>query len=307
MATFRALAALFMALNVAVAGATRLGPRHGRSLLAHGTVLTDYIGSSGDPSVQFSDIPISPGVAYIFPLAFAIDADAQGNVANGAFSPYWTTSSLTPQAAQSFVQANSNVRLAVSLGGATQFVSSTTPAREVDWYDPNDTSAWIANAVASISSLASQYSITGVDIDYENFPQSTAAFTDCIGGLISQLKSSGAISFASIAPFGNTRALYADLFQKYGNVIDYVNYQFYADGLTTQSDYVNKFNDVATTFGSDKLLASVEVSGRGLQGQDFIGAVQQLSSVAGIMIFNVDHDKATGFATTKDSATFLTS
>lgn len=306
--TLRNLIVIFMVLHVMEvrdALATRLGPRHARSLLAHGTILTDYIGSSGDTSVHFTDVPLSAGVSYIFPLSFAIDADAAGNVANGVFSPYWTTSSLTPQAAQAFVQANSNVKLAVCLGGSTQFISATN-TRSVDWYDPADTNAWITNAVNSISALASQYAITGIDIDYENFPSGSATFTACIGGLITQLKNAGTVTTASIAPFGNTRAIYTDLFQSVGSSIDYVNYQFYADGLTSQSDYVSKFNDVATTFGASKLLASAAV-GRGLQGTDFIGSVQQLPQVAGIMIFDVDHDKAQGFSLTQSAATFLTS
>lgn len=305
----RYLVALFMLLHVmAVRGtlAARVGPRHGRrALLAHGTILTDYIGSSGS-TVQFTDVPLSAGVSYIFPLSFAIDADNQGKVANGVFAPYWS-SSLTPDAAQAFVQANSNVRLAVSLAGATQYVSAAEPSRSVDWYDPADTNAWITQAVSSISALASQYAITGVDIDYENFPQGSNTFTTCIGGLITGLKSAGTITTASIAPFGNTRAIYTDLFQSAGASIDYVNYQFYADGLSSQSDFVSEFNDVANTFGASKLLASVEANGRGLQGSDFIGAVQQLPEVAGIMVFDVDNDKSQGFATTQAAATFLTS
>lgn len=302
----RYLVALFVLLHVMGvrdALAARVGPRHGRSLLAHGNILTDYIGASGS-AIQFTDVPLSPGVSYIFPLSFAIDADAQGNVANGVFSPYWS-SSLTPEAAQAFVQANSNVRLAVSLAGFSQFISATE-TRNVDWYDPADTGAWIAQAVSSISALASQYSITGVDIDYENFPQSST-FTTCIGGLITGLKSAGPITTASIAPFGATRAIYTDLFQSAGDSIDYVNYQFYADGLTTPDAFVAEFNDVANTFGASKLLASVEANGRGLQGQDFIGAVQQLSEVAGIMVFDVDTDEGQQFATTQAAATFLAS
>jgi chitinase len=93
--------------------------------------------------------------------------------------------------------------------------------------------------VSSISSLVSTYNLDGVDVDYENFPTGSATFTTCIGQLISNLKSAATISVASIAPFGSTSSIYADLFSNYGSSIDYVNYQFYADGLNTQSDYVN--------------------------------------------------------------------
>lgn len=73
---------------------------HSRALLQQsGTkVLTDYIGASGG-SIAFSEVPLNPNVQYIFPLAFAIDADAAGNTAGGLFSGYWS-SSLTAASAQ---------------------------------------------------------------------------------------------------------------------------------------------------------------------------------------------------------------
>lgn len=272
---------------------------------ASAKVLTDYIGASGG-DIAFTDVPLNPNVEYIFPLSFAIDADKDGNTANGVFLNYWS-SSLDTASAQSFTQANNNVRISVSLGGATQFVSSSNPSRPVDWYDPPDTNAWIANAVKSIQSLASQYAIKGIDIDYENNLEGSTTFTTCIGPVITQLKDAGTITVASIAPFGNTRSFYEDLFKNFGNVIDYVNYQFYADGLTTQAEFVSKFNDVATTFDANKLLASVSLDGRGLQGTDFIGAVQQLTTYAGIMIFDADESKKTGFTIEQQAATQLTS
>lgn len=298
-----------MIVATSVAAARPLGVGgHGRALLSHGKILTDYIGASGG-SIAFTDVPLNSGVQYIFPLAFAIDADAAGNTANGVFSNYWS-SSLTAASAQAFAQANSNIKISVSLGGASQYVSASNPSRSVDWYDPSSTDTWISNAVSSIQSLASQYSITGIDIDYENFPQGSATFTTCIGGLITQLKNAGTISVASIAPFGSTRDIYSNLYQSYGDVIDYVNYQFYAEGLTTQSEYVNKFNDVATTFDASKLLASVNVDGSsdaGLTGSDFIGAVEQLTTYAGIMIWEADDSKSNGFQMEQDAATLLTS
>lgn len=284
------------------------GSGHSRALLQQSKVLTDYIGASGG-SIAFTEVPLNPNVQYIFPLAFAIDADAAGNTAGGLFSGYWSNS-LTPASAQAFVQANANVRISVSLGGASQWISDSQPARSVDWYDPADTATWVANAVSSITALAAEYSITGIDIDYETFPQGSATFTACIGGLIKELKDAGTISVASIAPFGQVRTIYSELYQSYGNLIDYVNYQFYAEGLTTQSEYVNKFNEVATTFDASKLMASVNVdgsSGAGLTGDEFIGAVKQLTTYAGIMIWEADDSKKSNFAMENLAAAQLTS
>lgn len=280
-----------------------------RALLQQSSkVLTDYIGASGG-SIAFTEVPLDSKVQYIFPLAFAIDADAAGNTAGGVFSGYWSDS-LSPGAAQAFVQANPNVRISVSLGGATQWISDTQPARPVDWYDPADTATWVANAVSSITALAAQYSITGIDIDYETFPHGSATFSACIGGLIKELKDAGTISVASIAPFGQVRTIYSELYQSHGNLIDYVNYQFYAEGLSSQSEYVNKFNEVATTFDAAKLMASVNVDGSegaGLTGNDFIGAVKQLTTYAGIMIWEADDSKKSNFAMENLAAAQLTS
>jgi hypothetical protein len=275
---------------------------------SHGNQLIDYIGGSGG-SIQLTDVPIDSSVNYIFPLSFAIDADANGNTQNGVFSPYWA-SSLSPQAATSFVQAYPNVKLVASLAGFSQYISSTGTTQMVNWYDPSDTNAWISNAVSSITSIVQQYSLSGIDIDYENFPESST-FTECIGGLISQLKSSNTISIASIAPFGQTLPIYQDLFSNFGSSIDYVNYQIYADGLSSQDEYVSQFNNVASSLDPSKMMMSVEVGqggspGRGLTGSDFISAAQQVS-IAGIMVFDADNSMSNSFSTENLVTAYLSS
>ncbi len=69
---------------------------------------------------------------------------------------------------------------------------------------------------------------------------------------------------------------------------------------------MNDFTTVSASFDQTKLLASVEVNGRGLQGSDFIAAARQLS-IAGIMNWDVDNSKSTNFALEQSVATFLTS
>jgi hypothetical protein len=267
----------------------------------HGNLITDYIGGSGNGIIQFTDVPIDPTVQYIFPLSFAIDADSSGNAQDGVFSPYWS-SSLTPTAAFDFVQANPNVLLSVSLAGATQYTDSQTTI-DVQWYDPADTNLWISNAFNSITNLAQQYNITGIDVDYENFLEN-ATFTECIGGLITQLKNNSPISVASIAPFGSTLTIYEDLFANFGSVIDFVNYQFYGDSLVTQDDYVERFNTLATSFNVTKLMMSVEVGNRGLQGSDFIAAAQQVAT-PGIMIWDADNSQQSNSTMENLAAAYL--
>jgi hypothetical protein len=99
--------AMAIVLNSNVVAASRQYPG-GRSLLqSHGRLLIDYMGASGDTSLQFSDLQATvsafPTLEFIFPLSFAIDADASGNTQNGVFSPYWSTS-LDGASAQAFKQ-----------------------------------------------------------------------------------------------------------------------------------------------------------------------------------------------------------
>ena len=70
---------------------------------------------------------------------------------------------------------------------------------------------------------------------------------------------------------------------------------------------MNSFNSIASIFGANKLLASVSPGGPGITGSTFIGAVEQLAEVAGIMIFEADSDKGNNFQETNDANTFLTS
>ncbi|KAJ6996325.1 hypothetical protein NC653_013047 [Populus alba x Populus x berolinensis] len=42
------------------------------------------------------------------------------------------------------------------------------------WYNPENPKLWIDNAFTSLTSLAEEYHLDGVDIDYENFPRNNA-------------------------------------------------------------------------------------------------------------------------------------
>lgn len=93
--------------------------------------------------------------------------------------------------------------------------------------------------------------------------------------------------------------IYMELYgSSYGFLIDYVNYQFYVEGLIIQDQYVEKFNQVVIIFDVSKLMVSVNVDGSvnvGLMGSDFIGVVQKFIIYVGIMIWEVDDFKKNGF------------
>jgi chitinase len=106
-------------------------------------------------------------------------------------------------------------------------------------------SSWVDNAVSSLLKIIKDYHLDGIDIDYEHFQEDNHTIFECIGQLITKLKQNNAISFASIAPFDDQEAQshYLSLWNKYGDAIDCVNFQFYAyDASTTISEFIQYYN-----------------------------------------------------------------
>ncbi|KAJ7538684.1 hypothetical protein O6H91_11G059300 [Diphasiastrum complanatum] len=264
-------------------------------------ILLDYIGGTGLP-IQFKEVPIlSNTIEVYFVLAFAIDANRLGAVQDGNFSNYWI-SALTPSSICALKAHHCNVRVLLSLSGYSQYISATGATRIIEWYDPKNTTTWINNAFRSISSSVKAYHLDGIDIDYETFPQSKT-FVFCIGTLIQKLKRAKIIDKATIAPYNQTYSLYEQLYNQYGHCIDYVNYQFYADDLQKVSDYVDLYNRIAKVFPRRKLLSSIEVMGRGLQGNDFFSALKilkrEIGGVPGMFLWTADRSKENGFLVEK--------
>ncbi|WOK96550.1 chitinase 2-like [Canna indica] len=268
-----------------------------------GKVMMEYIGATGKP-VTFSDVPVHRNIdCFHFILGFAVDADPSGASQNGIFSPYWT-STLTPSAVQAIKADLPSVKVLASLSGW-----SLGSKKILRWYNPADPMLWISNAVASLKSLVLEYHLDGIDVDYENYPRNDTTFAVCIGELITQLKEQGVISVATIAPFHNTVWHYAELFRRYADVIDYVNYQFYTDRVTQPKIYWEAFALRAAQFNATKLLPSYEVNGRGIQGDAFFDALRLLErkgfDVNGVMIYSADASSSNGYYYEKKSQEFL--
>lgn len=246
--------------------------------------MMEYIGATGIP-VKFSPVPISPNISFHFILSFAIDASPSGKPNNGKFSPYWA-SSLIPESVAQIKAQHPNVKALASLSGWS------LDDKVLHWYNPPNPDLWISNAVSSLTSIAKAYHLDGIDIDYENFPKKNSTFSYCIGELISNLKSQSVISVATIAPFYMTVRPYIELFDRYGEVIDFVNYQFYTDRIQSPRGYLEAFRVRATQFSAKKLLPSYEVDGRGIQGEAFFEGLRLLEvkgfEVNGVMIFSAD-------------------
>ncbi|KAM0869536.1 hypothetical protein ACQ4PT_040622 [Festuca glaucescens] len=215
----------------------------------------DYIGVLYN-GVTFADVPVDPRVRFDYILAFVIDyttATEPPTPTNGRFNVFWQDSVLSPAAIAEVKRRNPNVRVGVSLGGAT--VSGSPVFFNVTC----GVDAWVRNAVESLTGIIQRYGLDGIDIDYEEFQVDPATFTECAGRLVAALKSSGVIRFASIAPYGNAdvQRYYRTLWAAHSDAIDYVNFQFYAYGAsTTAEQYVRLFHEQIFNYPGANLLAS---------------------------------------------------
>lgn len=263
--------------------------------------MMEYIGATGVP-ITFDHVPIEKDIDFHFLLSFAIDADESANPQNGIFSPYWA-STLTPDSVAEIKSKHPNVKALASLSG---WSLGDTVLR---WYDPKDPYVWISNAFTSLKTLILAYHLDGIDIDYENFPKHNSSFAYCVGELISMLKNQSVISVATIAPFNTRSAPYIELCDGYGDLIDYVNYQFYTDKIRNPKRYLEAFKLRAEQFDGDKLLPSYEVNGRGIQGDEFFEALGLLEEngfdVKGVMIFSADASSKDNYYYERESQAFL--
>ncbi|KAK6926872.1 Glycoside hydrolase family 18, catalytic domain [Dillenia turbinata] len=158
--------------------------------------------------------------------------------------------------------------------------------------------------------MIKHYNIDGIDIDYEHYITDPETFTECIGKLITTLKKSDTISFATIAPYddkGPVQSHYLELWRKFGHVIDYVNFQFYAYDRIGVSQFVKYFNEKASNYKGGQILASFVTGsdGGGLSPDDgFFEACNELiqqGKLGGIFVWCVDESKRAGFPNEKKS------
>ncbi|KAK4393785.1 Chitinase 1 [Sesamum angolense] len=254
--------------------------------------MMEYIGATGAP-VEFDDVPVDANIDFHFILGFAIDADSSGAPQNGVFSPYWAAT-LTPDAVAATKSHHPNVKALASLSGWS------LAGKTLSWYNPPDPNLWISNAYSSLKSLVLTYHLDGIDVDYEKFPEnSNSSFAYCIGELITLLKNQSLVSVATIAPFYNTVSPYVELYERYVDVVDYVNYQFYTDKVKSPEAYLEVFRNRTEQFDRGKVLPSYEVNGRGIQGDAFYEALRLLEDdgfeVNGAMIFSADASASNGY------------
>lgn len=281
------------------------------TLAANSNLFREYIGAQFK-GVKFSDVPINPNVNFHFILSFAIDYDTSSppSPTDGNFNIFWDTQNLSPSEVSSIKNQNPNVKVALSLGGATV---QGDPVN----FSPSSIDSWVSNAVSSLTSIIKTYTLDGIDIDYEHFKGDPSTFAECIGRLITTLKNNKVISFASIAPFGfdndEVQNHYLALWKSYSNIIDYVNFQFYAyDKSTTVAQFIDYYNKQSSNYNSEKVLVSFVSDGStGLgPGNGFFDACRMLKSqqkLNGIFVYSADDSKADGFRYEKEAQELLAS
>ncbi|XP_009800130.1 chitinase 2-like [Nicotiana tabacum] len=270
----------------------------------------EYIGAEST-SVKLTDVPINSNVEFHFILAFAIDYNydnSKPSPTNGKFNIFWENNHLNPKEIASIKSRYKNVKIAVSLGG------DTVGKNKYVYFKPKSINSWVDNAVSSLSSMIEEYNIDGIDIDYEHFSDTnTNIFAECIGQLVTKLKKSGKIQFASIAPFEDNvvQSHYMTLWKKYGQVIDYVNFQFYAYNKIDVTEFVRNFNKQASNYEGGQILASFVNKGGGLGPKDgFFEACKELKGqgkLGGIFVWCADESTKTGFKYEKMSQNLLAS
>ena len=167
---------------------------------------------------------------------------------------------------------HSNVKVALSLGGDS--VGNGYP-----YFNPSSVDSWVSNAVSSLTDIIQKYNLHGIDIDYEHFSADSDTFAECIGQLIKTLKN---ISFASIASFDDdqVQSHYLALWRSYGNLIDYVNFQFYAYGQGTTVSQFMKYFEEQSNYEGGMVLASFISDGSGGYLQTMASSLPAISSKA---------------------------
>ncbi|CAK9184826.1 unnamed protein product [Ilex paraguariensis] len=277
---------------------------------ANTKLFREYIGAEGN-NVSFSDVPIYPQVHFHFILSFAIDYtnSSTPKSTNGNFNVFWDTVNLNPSHVSSIQAQNPHVKIAMSLGG------DTVNGNHFVFFNPTSINSWVRNAIDSITQIVREYNLDGIDIDYEHFKADPDTFAECIGRLLYYLIQNKIVSFTSIAPYedDSVQPHYLALWRKYGHLIDYVNFQFYAYKKgTTISQFMGYFETQSSNYKGGKILVSFGTDGSGglSPKNGFLKACSMLKDqgkLHGIFIWSADDSKEANFRYEKQSQALLAS
>ncbi|KAL8496787.1 hypothetical protein ACS0TY_020460 [Phlomoides rotata] len=267
----------------------------------------EYIGAE-DKNVKFSDVPIDPTIDFHFLLSFAIDYTntPTPSPTNGKFRVNWDAVNLSPDEVSSIKARHANVKVGMTLAG-------DSINRKPVFFHPISINSWVANAIHSITDIVRKYDLDGIDIDYEHFKTDPDTFAECIGRLLFYLKQNQVVSFTSIAPYqdDSVQPYYLALWRKYGHLIDYVNFQFYAYPRDTNvSQFLKYFGTQSSNYNGGKVLVSFGTDGSGGLSPkngffDACRILRKQGKLHGIFIWSADDSKKANFQYEKQSQDLL--
>ena len=236
---------------------------------------------------------ISPRIPeFHFLLAFASedyveDPNTKKKVGKGNFRATWDVIKFDPQSIRNLKSNYERVKVVISIGGR----GSDFP------FNPQDKEIWIDNAQKSLKSIITeQYKspfetlIDGIDINYEHIESSDFAY--CIGKVIDYLKTYISGLVVSIAPSHPVLSHYQNLFKANPDRVDWVNYQYYKEKVSTTLEFVNLHKTLIDTFTVQKLLAGFSTNPKdkdNISLEVFVeGSLQLISSASLSGIFVLD-------------------
>lgn len=261
-------------------------------------IFREYIGVKEYPdNFEFPTEIINEKIPeFHFILGFATEDYDDDKKGTGNFEQNWNVDILSADNVKNLKKDHPNVKVIISIGG-----------RGADYpFNPAKKEEWIDNAVESIKVIIDGYgdTIDGIDINYEEVKSSDADFSHCIGKLITKVKEQVQnINWlvVSIAPSHLVSSHYKRLYRDYKNHIDYVDYQFYNEKVSSKNDFVRLFKHILHDYDSHKLLAGYSTDSNDahgvMSGEVFIEGCKQLFNgkllTAGIFLWNAN-DSALG-------------
>ncbi|KAI4379537.1 hypothetical protein MLD38_005818 [Melastoma candidum] len=245
-------------------------------------VFTKYIGAKFNASTSPTSLSTLASTSSSSSLSPSTTIPPPPRVprTDGNFNAYWDSSNLGPSDVSAIKSQFPNVRVAMSLGGATV---GGQPA----YFSPSDVDSW----VSSLTSIIQQYDLDGLDIDYECFASSgdPDTFSSCISQLVTTLKNNGVISFESIVPFNDS------------DVQSHYQYLWGNYGSTTESQFLDNYNTQQGNYPGGTVLVSMNTASDagGLSPAngffDVCSNLQNQGMLNGIFIWSEDDSLANGF------------
>ncbi|XP_061360430.1 chitinase 2-like [Gastrolobium bilobum] len=256
-------------------------------------IFREYIGVKEEPDSlnDFPDEIINSKIGeFHFILGFAMEDYDNNGRGTGIFKRRWNYGYFSPEKIKKLKNDHENevIKVVISIGGRA---SGDTKYP----FNPAEKEVWIEKAQESLKEIIKDYKgqIDGIDINYENIESDD--FSHCIGKVINGLKNKdGVINVVSIAPSYPVQAHYKKLYMANGKDINWVDYQFYDQIVSTKVEFIKLYSDLSNVYDKEKLLAgfSTDPNDAGkISREVFLEGCNDLissASLPGIFVWNAN-------------------